>query len=123
MLFEQWSDPDGLPGLAGKTVPRRSLVCAGCGAGITDPAAAIRIGDAHHHVFTNPAGMVFEIGCFREAPGCRCAGTPTLEWTWFAGRAWRYAHCRACGVHLGWHYRGDGDDFFGLILLRLTERH
>lgn len=44
----------------------------------------------------------------------------TRAYTWFPGYAWRLALCAKCGLHLGWHYRSSGDDFFGLILNRLT---
>jgi len=72
------------------------------------------------HAFVNPAGLVFEIVCFRTAPGCRRAGAPTAEWTWFPGYAWRLAVCGRCAVHLGWAYQGTADAFFGLIPDRLV---
>jgi hypothetical protein len=82
--------------------------------------ACIDVGGAHRHSFVNPAGVTFEIGCFREAPGCMVEGEPTTELTWFAGFAWSYALCANCRAHLGWCYEGEGARFFGLILARLV---
>jgi hypothetical protein len=73
----------------------------------------------HVHRRTNPAGIEFEFGCFLAAPGARVVGEPTLEFTWFAGRAWAYSLCRRCGTHLGWHFEGRDPAFHGLILDRL----
>lgn len=73
----------------------------------------------HEHVFTNPHGYRFRIACYGRAPGCRGEGEWTAEHTWFAGCRWRYALCRACGLHLGWEY-GGAANFFGLIRNRLV---
>lgn len=96
----------------------RRLLCAACGRPITEEGAAAQYGGAHEHLFTNPAGIGFRIGCFHHAPGCTEAGPPTAEYTWFAGYRWRFALCGGCGAHLGWSYRGP-HHFFGLILDRL----
>ena len=97
--------------------------CAGCGHPITTADRRIEMGGAHAHRFANPAGFVYEIGCFRDAPGCRNRGEPTLEWTWFPGHPWSISVCGRCTAHLGWAYgAGDGGGaFFGLILERLAE--
>lgn len=82
------------------------------------------IGGSHAHVFANPGGLVFEIGCFQEAFGCRGEGPFVAEFSWFAGFAWQVAVCRACEAHLGWRYRplsGAAPGFWGLILSRLSE--
>jgi hypothetical protein len=104
------------------TTPR-PIRCARCDAEITDEEARISVDGAHGHCFANPAGYVFEIGCFARAPGTEVRGEPTREFSWFRGFAWSYAHCRACDAHLGWAYEGkiDGNAprFFGLILDRL----
>lgn len=94
--------------------------CIACGLTITDREQSRLISGRHVHRCTNPAGLTFEIGCFREAPGCTAVGEPTLEWTWFAGCRWQVALCRQCSLHLGWRYTGD-EIFFGLILDRLVE--
>jgi len=72
------------------------------------------------HTVRNPYGIEFHIGCFKSAYGCRARGAATRAYTWFPGYAWRLALCAKCALHLGWHYRSNGDDFFGLILNRLT---
>ena len=103
--------------------PGRPIRCAQCGQRISTADQRIEQAGAHAHRFENPAGMVFEVGCFRSAPGCHSVGEATLEWTWFPGHAWSVALCIRCATHLGWAYRpgGTGGAFFGLILDRLTE--
>jgi len=96
-------------------------VCRRCKHGITMASCARSLSGRHVHVFNNPAGLVFRIGCFDDARGAEMVGQYTLEATWFAGVPWRYAHCGGCGVHLGWHY-GGAAAFWGLILGRLEER-
>jgi hypothetical protein len=96
-----------------------NLYCFVCGRIVTQPRHRISVDGAHRHTFTNPGGFRFEIGCFREAPGCEQAGEFTDFYSWFTGYAWRYAMCRTCRVHLGWVYQGEGDSFFGLVLERL----
>lgn len=97
----------------------RRLLCAACAHPVTDEGAAMEAGGSHHHFVTNPSGVEFGLGCFRRAPGCRLAGAPTREFTWFAGCRWRYALCGGCGEHLGWYYDGAAE-FYGLILGRLV---
>lgn len=72
------------------------------------------------HTFSNPDGFVFHIGCFRNAHGCTAVGIPTLEHTWFSGYSWRIAVCARCQTHLGWWYRAPADQFYGLIVDRLS---
>lgn len=68
--------------------------------------------------FTNPQGVWFTILTFSRTLGCREAGEPTLEHTWFAGHAWSYCVCARCGTHLGWYYAGPSR-FVGLIRNRI----
>lgn len=99
----------------------RALLCAACRHLVTRSNEKIDVHGKHAHVFFNPAGIVFELGCFREAPGCTFLGRPTLEFTWFDGYAWRVCLCSRCRTHLGWHYgnvHGPGQ-FYGLILSQL----
>lgn len=99
---------------------KREIVCATCAHTITTVEARISVLDGHEHRFMNPAGLLFHIGCFAEAPGCLVIGPPSDEYPWFPGHSWRLALCAACAQHLGWHFqpRG-GSGFFGLCLDRV----
>ena len=97
------------------------LLCAVCRRAITRLEARIVMNGKHTHVFFNPQGIVFEIGCFATAFGCAHVGQATTEFTWFPGYAWRIAICAGCSAHLGWHYQGEGGQFYGLILANLVE--
>ena len=100
------------------------LLCRACGHEITRAGARTSVDGSHRHVFSNPHGHVFEIGCFSRAPGCLCKGPATTEFTWFPGHAWRIALCGGCGGLMGWRYEatsGGGNSFFGLILPHLVE--
>lgn len=100
----------------------RAILCAQCRATVTFEEARIEVKGAHHHRFFNPRGIIFQIGCFREAAGCRPIGPASGEFTWFAGFLWRMAECGACRLHLGWSFSKEaGASFFGLILDRLVE--
>lgn len=97
------------------------LLCATCGYVITSRDQRMTVDGSYHHTFSNPAGLVFDIGCFRDAPGCRQTGSATEDWTWFDGFSWRIAVCRECRSHLGWSYQSNnGEGFFGLIVDRLV---
>ena len=96
-----------------------ALVCTSCLNTITLRDHAVPVNGSHTHTFFNPQGIVFELGCFREASGCLAMGDATAEFTWFAGSLWRFALCRKCGIHLGWHYEMRETEFYGLILARL----
>jgi hypothetical protein len=96
------------------------IVCRVCGFPVCHPDSAITVAGAHRHTFANPHGIVFEIGCFRNAPGCARVGPATDDFTWFAGYRWRIAICAGCHEHLGWRFEGTGDSFYGLILDRLV---
>jgi hypothetical protein len=69
--------------------------------------------------FRNPEGIRFEIITFSRTIGCREAGVPKLEHTWFPGYAWSYCQCNRCGQHLGWYYSGTLE-FAGLIIARVV---
>lgn len=100
----------------------RTIRCVNCGHKVTRNSYRIEMNGRHRHVFNNPAGYLFEIGCFGAAEGCSNQGTPTLEFTWFSGYSWRYALCAKCGFHLGWLYQSSGGGaFYGLILSHLAE--
>ena len=96
------------------------IVCRHCSQLITRPADRILKDGLHRHTFANPVGVVYEIGCFNSAPGCRSVGPATDEFTWFSGYLWRVAICAKCLTHLGWHFISTGGHgFHGLILDRL----
>lgn len=96
------------------------LHCRTCGQAIVQQSARVSVNGMHQHVFFNPAGLVFEIGCFENAPGCFCQGQPRTDFTWFPEYAWHFALCTRCGSHLGWRYEKARQGFFGLILTQLT---
>lgn len=98
--------------------------CARCGTYMTRGALGIRMGGEHEHVLFNPAGMLFRVVCFRDAPGAVAVGNATGEFTWFSGYDWRIALCKDCDTHVGWMYEGAGSPavFFGLIRPMLVER-
>ena len=100
---------------------RIALLCRTCGLAVTLLRDRIAVGGKHVHALFNPSGILFEVGCFALAPGCRFEGEFTQDFTWFAGYAWRFAMCRRCAVHLGWEYRGAEDGFAGLIMAELRE--
>lgn len=102
--------------------PKKPILCRFCGHRITDTRYKIEVNGAHHHTFSNPDGIVFRIGCFALANGCMNRGTPTFEFTWFSGFAWRFSLCANCHAHLGWFYQGGNQSFFGLILAHIVER-
>ncbi len=98
----------------------KRLFCAACRHPVTHQDARICVQGAHEHTCTNPLGLSFHIGCYREASGCELTGTATPEHSWFRGYAWRIAHCAHCHTHLGWAFESAGDNFYGLITHRLT---
>lgn len=98
------------------------ILCRNCRNRITSVDNGIFIDGQHRHTFSNPYGIVFEIGCFASADGCLNRGMATSEFSWFVGFSWRYAICSRCHAHLGWHYQSRGtESFYGLILDHLTE--
>jgi hypothetical protein len=122
--------PAGEPAEETRCRDQRAIACAACLATITAIEHRLAVHGSHEHRFVNPAGLLFHIGCFAEAIGCRIAGPDSLEYPWFPGFAWRYASCAGCGQHLGWHFRDDArssksvemkPSFFGLILDRLVQ--
>lgn len=96
------------------------LRCASCGHPITRRSERIEVDGAHESVRVNLAGVLFRVGCFRVAPGCRVLGERTTHWSWFAGYAWQVAVCARCGEHLGWRYSRAESRFHGLLLDHLT---
>jgi len=92
------------------------LLCIKCKYPITRENNRIQINEKHQHVFANPQGHVFRIGCFSQAPGCFVFGEKTSYFTWFPGYTWQTALCAQCGALLGWAFQSKEFQFFGLIL-------
>ncbi|MDM8538373.1 cereblon family protein, partial [Desulfobacterales bacterium HSG17] len=111
----------------------KAILCRLCKNKITFSSNSIEKNGSHKHIFNNPGGYIFEIGCFGAAPGCVNQGPPSLEFSWFAGFSWRFSLCSGCHTHLGWVYQSLGgqslggqsvgrqSSFFGLILDKLIE--
>jgi len=99
----------------------KGLRCKVCGLVITNNRERCSRGGRHLHTFFNPAGIVYEIGCFQKAPGCHAYGPASDEFAWFAGYRWRVVYCAECIEHLGWYFTAGQDGFFGLIVNRLRE--
>jgi hypothetical protein len=96
--------------------------CACCGSLVTRGSLEMAMNGDHEHVFFNPAGLVFRVLCFRDAPGAAHQGAASGVFSWFRGYLWRIAVCRVCEAHLGWRYEGGAEPriFFGLIKSALT---
>jgi hypothetical protein len=116
--------PTPTPGVGDPDTRRRAVLCCrACGAVVTTPDRAIVVREAHaHHVF-NPAGVLFYIGCFADAPGVRAVGPRSDQFSWFPGHSWIVTVCAGCGRHLGWLFLSGagGGGFHALILDRLAE--
>jgi hypothetical protein len=99
-----------------------AIYCAACGGLVTRGRWRISMNGDHEHTVFNPAGIVFRVVCFKEAPGVGAVGEPSGEFTWFRGYDWQVALCRGCNVHIGWQYAGEQEPqvFFGLIAPKLT---
>ncbi len=96
------------------------LFCAACRHTVTHLDERIPVQGGHEHSFTNPHGVTYHIGCYREAAGCFAVGESTVEFSWFPGYAWRVALCANCQTHLGWRFQSGSEYFHGLIVNRLT---
>lgn len=103
-----------------KSEVEKRLFCAACRHPVTHQGERIPVQGAHEHRCTNPHGITYHIGCFREAGGGVPIGVATAEYTWFPGYAWRLVLCANCRAHLGWRFQSPDDYFHGLILVRLT---
>lgn len=100
---------------------QKRLICKTCSLHITSNDHRTVIEQSHRHTFFNPAGVVFEIGCFRYAQGCSPVGRPSGEFSWFASMLWTPVVCSECLSHLGWLFEGNLRRFYGLILRQLVE--
>ena len=98
------------------------LCCANCLHPITSRASGVEISGKHSHTCFNPDGVVFQIGCFGGAPGCMVRGRPTVDFSWFPGYQWNFAHCTNCFTQLGWYFQqAVARPFFGLERNKLVQ--
>ena len=101
------------------TEKQSGILCKNCDHLITRPEEMLTINDRFIHCFTNPAGVSYEIQCYRNAPGVLVSGKPTDYFSWFSGYRWQYSYCEQCQTHLGWRFSNDTDGFFGLNIAML----
>ena len=106
-----------------KEEKEESIICKNCRNEITAVGYSIAVNGQHAHIFKNPLGITFHIGCFSKAWGCFIYGIPTCEATWFSGFTWCVAVCANCFTHLGWHYQSGRESFYGLIMANLLTNH
>ena len=96
------------------------ILCKNCKAFVTKPEFAIHTEQGFSRTFANPAGYVFDIGCFATAPGCREGSAPSSEFSWYPGYEWCIGLCRNCAFQLGWVFlsaqKGRDSKFYGLVL-------
>ncbi len=100
-----------------------SIICKNCRNEITTVGYSIAVNGQHAHIFKNPLGITFHIGCFSRAWGSFIYGIPTYEATWFPGFTWCIAVCANCFTHLGWNYQSGRESFYGLIMANLLTDH
>jgi hypothetical protein len=98
----------------------KAILCRNCGHLITGVDAKIFIDGSQTHTFFNPVGIVYEIICVSQAPGCSVVGAASAEFSWFSGFTWRAALCRRCRRQLGWCFESGDSAFFGLIRKELS---
>jgi len=94
-------------------------LCAWCHNRVASEKDRFAFEGKSEFAFKSPEGIRFHIMTFAQTLGCRQAGVPTLEHTWFPGHAWSYCVCDRCGMHLGWYYAGPSE-FAGLIRNRIV---
>ncbi len=98
-----------------------AIYCAACIYLVTQRRWRVARREAHEHTVFNPAGRLFDILCFKEAPGALPHGEACGDFTWFPGYLWKISTCHGCGTHIGCRFER-ADVFFGLIKTRLVDR-
>lgn len=127
-LYEKPSPPgDSEPRLDSDLLEKKQkerFFCTRCRRLITEGPARLSMNGAHEHTVFNPAGIIFEILCFADAPGVAAVGEPSGEFTWFKHYVWRIVLCLGCEWHLGWRFSGAQTPpvFYGLMANRLTRQ-
>ncbi len=99
--------------------PANDWLCAWCLNRVANEKDRLSRDGASEFCFKNPEGIRFNLVTFSRTLGCRQAGVPTLQHTWFPGHAWSYCLCDRCRMHLGWYYAGP-IEFVGLIRERIV---
>ena len=99
--------------------PANDWLCAWCLHRVASEKDRFTHDGKSEFTFQNPEGIRFDIVIFSRTIGCRQAGVPTLEHTWFPNHAWSFCLCEECHMHLGWFYSGP-TDFAGLIRDRIV---
>ncbi len=118
---DPFSRPGGMEEEEESLSPIEAIYCRECGRTVTGRDQKIAVQGSHAHTFFNPAGIVFELGCFSAAPGCHRVGEASSDFTWFAGFFWSCALCSGCNSHLGWFFEMGDRSFYGLILAKIRE--
>jgi hypothetical protein len=101
--------------------PANDWLCAWCHLLVASEKDRFAYDGRSEFSFLNPDGIRFDILTFSRTIGCRTAGVPTLDHTWFPEHAWSYCLCDRCHRHLGWQYTGP-HDFAGLIRERIVRK-
>ena len=103
--------------------PKNFLYCKKCKYKITANSERMIINNKHEHIFTNPNGYIFQIGCFIRAQGCAMSEDESDYFSWFQGYTWRIAMCMQCLTLMGWYFSSNKSQFFGIILDKLSFKH
>ena len=61
--------------VADETRQERRLFCAACRHPVTHQNQRIVVQGNHEHRCTNPLGITYRVGCFRDAAGCAAVGS------------------------------------------------
>lgn len=96
------------------------VFCRACAQYVASPDDRIMVNESVNHVFANPHGIVYEIGCFSKVAGCLPVSEPTTEFSWFPGYEWQIVLCKNCADHLGWRFSSSSFAFYGLIYEKLV---
>eukprot|EP00047_Mylnosiga_fluctuans_P019917 m.87431 g.87431 ORF g.87431 m.87431 type:complete len:166 (+) comp8317_c0_seq1:510-1007(+) len=105
------------------------IVCADCQGTICSLSQVFAlVPTGAQGTYVNPHGAIHRTITLRGVDGgdLRLVGRYCAESSWFPGYAWRIAHCKGCGAHLGWRFRPaepgqelDPPYFYGLTMSAL----
>ncbi|MCC6624866.1 MAG: hypothetical protein IT385_26695 [Deltaproteobacteria bacterium] len=120
MGFREPIAPDAASETSHEAAPLHPIRCAACRHPITTREAGIVVDGRHDHRCVNPHGVIFDIGCYTNAPGLVVVGEPEAFFSWFPGTTWQIGLCVGCHAHLGWLFVGRERPFVALVLDRIT---